>query len=415
MSAGGYIAFLRTHWRFAGFGACMAFSSSFGQTHFIGIFGPRFQAEFDLSHTAWSAIYMTGTLASALVLPYTGKFIDRLDLRHYALLTSLALGAACLFVAAVVSPVMLVFAIFGLRQSGQGLSSHVAQTAMARYFDTERGRAIAVTALGFALAEAVLPVTVVGAIELLGWRITYVGAALVQLVLFIPLLQWLLAGHPARHAAYLLRQQARRQADHRIGEGWTRAQVVRDVRFYLLMPGVFAPSVVLTAMFFHHLNVADAKGWSHVWITGNYVLYAGVTVVTSLLAGSLIDRVGAVRLVSMMLSPLAVGLVLLGAVDEPWVVMPYMVGCGITTGITYTGVSALWAELYGLAHLGAVRALAVALGVFGSALGPVAVGVLLDVGVAMDNVLYCLAAYVVVGALTLRIAVRWHSTPGKIV
>ena len=138
-----YVDVAAEHRRFLSFGFVLAFSSSFGQTYFIGIFGPGVQNAFDLSHTAWGTIYMIGTLGSALLLPWTGKLIDRLELRIYTAAVCALLIAACAFMAMVTGPVMLVVAIFLLRQSGQGLISHVAITSMARYFDTGRGRAIA--------------------------------------------------------------------------------------------------------------------------------------------------------------------------------------------------------------------------------------------------------------------------------
>ena len=79
-------------------------------------------------------------------------------------------------------------------------------------------------------------------------------------------------------------------------------------------------------------------------------------------------------------------LLLLALLDSPWAAWPYLLLCGVTSGITYTAVSAMWAELYGLAHLGAIRSLAFAMNVFGSALGPVLLGALLDAGVTCTSV-----------------------------
>ena len=73
----------------------MALYSSFGQTYFIGIFGPQIQDEFGLSHTVWGSIYLAGTLTSALLMPFTGALIDRYSLSVYALAGGLALLAAC--------------------------------------------------------------------------------------------------------------------------------------------------------------------------------------------------------------------------------------------------------------------------------------------------------------------------------
>ncbi|MDH3379557.1 MAG: MFS transporter [Gammaproteobacteria bacterium] len=389
----------------------MAFASSFGQTYFIGIFGPSIQMEFGLSHTTWGTIYMVGTLVSAASLPWTGRQIDRLDLKRYAVLVCLLLIVACGFMAIINGPVALVLAIFLLRQSGQGLSSHVAVTSMVRYFDSSRGRAIAIATLGFAAGEAFLPFIAVLAIAAVGWRWSYGGVAVLLCVGLIPTVLWLLKGHDKRHRLHLERHAQPTQHGGSLVRSWTRREVLRDTRFYLLLPGLLAPSIVLTAMFFHHLNLADAKGWTHAWITGNYVVYAAATTFTSLASGPLIDRLGAVRLVPFMLAPLAVGMIVVGVFDSGWAVWPYFILAGINVGIAHTAVSAMWAEMYGITHLGAIKSLVAALQVFGSALGPVTMGSLMDLGVSIENVCLLFVGMVVVGAILIRVALPGRSIP----
>ncbi len=232
----GYIEFAATHRRFIGFGFSMAFASSFGQTYFIGIFGPGIQHEFGLNHTVWGTIYMIGTLASALLLPWTGKQIDRLNLQHYTLLVCGSLIVACLFVSFTIGVASLIFAIFLLRQSGQGLLGHIAITSMARYFDTLRGRAIAIASIGFAAGEAALPFIAVLSIDAIGWRWSYRVSAAFLLVTFIPLVFLLLKGHAQRHEAHMrrLNDDAQTQSG---GVSSTRAQVLRDRCFYFVVAG----------------------------------------------------------------------------------------------------------------------------------------------------------------------------------
>jgi len=400
-----YLRFAATDWRFVAFGFTMSFASSFGQTHFVAVFGPSLQAELDLSHTAWGTIYMLGTLASAALLPWSGKLIDRFDLRHYATAVALALALACVLAASVTAVWMLPLAIFALRQTGQGLSSHASATSMARYFDDGRGRAIAIAALGYAAGEALFPFLAVLGIARFGWRFTYLGAGGVQLLVFLPLIAWLLRGHGVRHGDYLARLARAGSDPAGAVLSWSRARVLRDVRFYLLLPGVVAPSMVLTAMFFHHLNVADAKGWSHAWITGSYSVYAVSSVAFSLTTGPLIDRLGAARLVPWMLLPMMAGLVVLAALDARWVVFPYMALIGLTAAVGYTAVNALWAELYGVGHLGAIRSLAFALSVFASALGPVSMGALMDLGIPVGAILLGYCGYAAAASALMRIAV----------
>jgi MFS family permease len=410
-----YVQFAAAHRRLIAFGFLAAFTSSFGQTYYIGIFGPAIQSEFGLSHTAWGTIYMLGTLGSALLLPWTGKQIDRLDLRLYTALVGLAAVVACITTALALGPAMLVVAIFLLRQSGQGLMSHVGITSMARYFDTGRGRAIAIATMGFAVGEALLPVAAVLMIAAFGWRWTYGTTAMTLALVLVPAALWLLKGHETRHRAHLARHAAPRTSENFHTRSWTRAEMLRDPRFYLLMPGIVAPSVVLTAMFFHHLNLADAKTWSHAWITGSYVIYALAIVVTSLTAGSVIDRFGATRLVPYMLVPMIVAMVMVAEFRHPWIAWPYLFLIGVSTAIAHTAVSAMWAEIYGAAHLGAIRSLVTAIGVLGSALGPVSLGGLMDLGVSIETGCLLFAAYATIGTLLMGVALgfRFEQTPAS--
>lgn len=392
--------------RFLGFGFALAFTSSFGQTYFIGIFGPSVQASFDLSNTAWGTIYMAGTLASALLFTWTGKLIDRVDLRAYTAGVGIALIAACALMAAVAGPVSLALAIFLLRQAGQGLAGHIAITSMARYFEAARGRAIALATLGFAAGEAVLPFLAVNSIAVVGWRWTYAGIAAFLAVTLLPTLAWLLVGHSERHREHLDLAGAGLADNEAREPGWTRGKVLRDPRFLLLLPGVMAPAFILTAMFFHHLALADAKNWSHGWITGSYGIYAAAVIAASLISGRLVDRLGAARLVPFVLWPLVAGMALVAGFSNPWSAWPYLFLLGVNTGMAMTANSAMWAELYGTLNLGAIRSMTTALNVFASALGPVSMGALMDAGVSIEAVCLLFAGYAAFGSVLITLALR---------
>ncbi|MBF0276489.1 MAG: MFS transporter [SAR324 cluster bacterium] len=402
-----YLRFVNAHRRFVTFGFLTALTSSFGQTYFIGIFGPGIQVEFDLSHTTWGTIYMVGTLASAALLPWTGKQIDRLDLRHYTVMVCLLMICACISMAFANGIFMLTIAIFLLRQSGQGLLSHIAITSMARYFDASRGRAIALVSLGFSAGEATLPFLAVLSISFIGWRWSYGGIAIFLFVVLIPVALWLLKGQTERHHQHLEEQANAAAKENSISR--TRSEVLHDPRFYLLLPGVVAPALVLTGLFFHNLNLADAKGWSHSWITGSYVVFALASVSLSLLSGMLVDRFGAFRLVPFMLIPLTLGLLVVASFDNRWIAWVYLTLIGFSIGIAHTAVSALWAEIYGIDHLGAIKSLVSAFGVFASALGPVIMGALMDWGMSIESTVLGMAVYTFCGTVLMMVAIADRS------
>ena len=117
LGLGAYWELLRKHPFLPAFGVVTACFSSFGQTFFIGVFSPAIEADFRLSHTAWGSIYLLGTLASALVLPWTGKAIDRISPVVYATLVWSALALGCVAFSLATGPIGLVAGIFLLRHS----------------------------------------------------------------------------------------------------------------------------------------------------------------------------------------------------------------------------------------------------------------------------------------------------------
>jgi MFS family permease len=400
-----YFRFAVENRRFLAFGFLLSFSSSFGQTFFVGVFGPELQAEFGLSHGEWGLVYMAGTLASALVLPWSGRFVDRIDLGAFTVVVCIGLATACFVTITAGHVFFLIFAIFLLRQFGQGLLSHVSVASMVRYFEANRGKAISIGAMGFTAGEAVLPLLAVLAIAGIGWRLTYALAGLFMLVAVIPLALWLLKGHGERHQRHLDSLDAP-SADERLGRQWTRAEVLRDPRFYILLIGICAPSLIDTGLFFHHLHLADVKGWSHEWLTSNYIVFAATTFATMMMAGRLVDRIGALRLVPLHLLPLGFGLVVVALFDAELIATLYLFALGISSGLAFTSVVAMWAEMYGVRHIGAIKSVVTAASVFASALGPPFMGVLIDAGVGMDVICLIFAGYVVVGTVLIWGALR---------
>lgn len=402
-----YWRFARANPRFLGFGFFLAFLSSAGQTYFIGVFGPQIQADFGLDAGSWGRIYMFGTLASALVINWSGSLIDRVDLRIFTAVILFGLCCACLVMGSVTTPLLLIVAIFLLRQFGQGLTSHAGITSMARYFDADRGKAIALAAMGYAFGEAMLPVAGLFASQLWGWRDTFQFVALVVLVSMLFAL-WLLKGHDRRHAAHAA--DLDRRAVSGTGQGdYTRLQMLSEARFYYMLPAMVATPMIGTALFFFPAEIAAAKSWSSLWVTGNYWLYSIVAVATTVYSGILIDRFSARRVLPFFLLPLGLALVVINLGGHEYLVWPFLLLQGITSGIYFTGLSALWAELYGARFLGAIKSLTNAVMVFSSALGPALVGTLLEWRVSFVAITLVLAGFCALATLSLIYALRMPS------
>ena len=126
------MSFFRQHWHLLGFGFLFNFGSSFGQSFFISEFNPQLKEAFNLTDGGLGTLYGLATLCSSLMLPFTGRLIDDWPLARYSLLVLAGLLVGVLMMATSFHWLMLIPTIFLLRQCGQGLSTHVYVTSIAR-------------------------------------------------------------------------------------------------------------------------------------------------------------------------------------------------------------------------------------------------------------------------------------------
>jgi len=400
-SLAAYLGFLAGNARFLAVGFLLCFFSSFGQTFFIALFGAEIRGSLDIGHGTFGTVYSLATMASAALMLWLGALLDRIDLRRYAAGACLLLAGAALLLPLADSLVLLFLAILGLRLGGQGLMSHAGVTSMARYFRQGRGTAVGIAMIGHPAGEALLPPLVVATLLLVGWQALWWSAA-VLVLLFVPALFLLLRDQRERHARLLAEQVE----TTREGRSFSRAEVLRDRRFHLLLPGLLAPGFLVTAFFFHQIHLVEQKGWELAWFAASFSVYAAVSVVGMLFGGPLVDRLGVTRLMPFYLLPLALACLLLGLSAGAWGAPAFMLLAGVTTGLAGPLLTAMWADVYGVAHLGAIKALAASVMVFSTALSPAIFGWLIDLGVTMDTIalVSALAVTLAAGLVTLAFA-----------
>ena len=367
----------------------LAFASSFGQTFFISLFSAEIRSEFGLSHGDFGQIYLFGTVASGVVLIWLGKLADHWRVITLGITTMIALAFAATGMAFVTHWWMLLGAIFALRLFGQGMMSHISMTAAARWFDRDRGKALSLSSLGHPAGEALWPTIVVAMILIVGWRQTWLAAAGFLLVVIIPLFALLLAGKPASPR----KPSEDDDANARAKRQWTRSAVLRSPQFYLLTPGLIAAPFIGTGMVFHQAHLAEQKGWTLKFFAASFAAYPFASVIAAFVTGFIIDRFSARRILPFFLLPMVGSLLLLANSSAPYAAAVSMGLLGMTAGTASAMLGAIWAELYGTKHIGAIRSLAMAQMVFATALAPGLMGVLIDAGVPLETQFVAMAAY----------------------
>lgn len=398
------LSFYRRNAWWLGTGLLLMFSSCFGQTYFISLFAGGIREEFGLSNGAWGGIYTIATISSAALLIQVGRLADTMPLLRLCVIIVACYALAALIMATSVHVVMLVVAIFGLRFCGQGMMTHMGMTAMARWFAANRGRAVAIAVLGLPIAEASMPFIVVTLKDVIGWRYVWVLAIVVLLAVVLPALFLLL-----RHGRTPQGEGGGESAVGMGGRHWTRGEVLRHWSFYALLPGILASPFIGTCALFHQVHIAEVRGFDLTTMTLAFPLYALVSVLTSLFAGHVIDRVGPTRILPFFLLPLTFAIAVLALPGGVWVWFVMLMGIGLSQGVVVTIIGSLWATLYGTRWIGSVKAIFTAAMVFATAAGPGITGYIIDQGIdfpqqALYLSAYCLAVTIVLAIVAPRLA-----------
>ena len=374
------------------FALLAALFSSVGQTFFIGLFGADFRAEFGLSDAGLGALYSGATLVSGLSMFWLGGLADHLSLKRavVAVLALLAVGAWLVSISS--SAWMLLPGLFLIRLCGQGLMGHLGVVAAGRYAIRRRGRALAMVSYGFILGEACFPPLVAFALDQYDWRSVWLAASAIMVLAGLPLLSWLaspLTGNPAADAE-------RNTDSDTDSPPLRRHRMLTHGAFVRVLLVVLVPPVLITAMFLHQGAISERQGWTLLQVGRAFVLFAAAQAVAAFLAGRLIDRFSARVMLYFQLLPAALGILSLGLLGSQASLWAMFLGLGITAGFNGVISAAIWVELFGTRQLGMIRGVYAALMVVSTALGPVLLGGLLDLGIGLLAIGLAVTAYAVV-------------------
>jgi MFS family permease len=244
--------------------------------------------------------------------------------------------------------------------------------------------------LGFPLSEAILPAGAVFIITHMGWRWPWLAGAFFIVAVVWPLLLFLAKKTPAFY------QNSNAAVKKSKIPDLNRKQVLRDTGFYMVLPATLAIPFTVTALFFHQVAIADAQGWNVQLLGRAFSGYALGHLLTLFVAGTVVDRISAGRTLPLGLLPLAASLVLLALAQADWAAYVYLMLIGMASGLSATAGGAVWAERYGLMHLGAIRAMTQSIMVLSTAIAPVLLGFLLDFGVGVTTMSISMAVVVLV-------------------
>ena len=374
---------IKSNFKIILFGFVFLFVGSVGQSFFIGLFNSEIRNELNISHGEFGSIYAIATLCSSLLLIWIGKKIDDFKLVHYSMFVIVLLAFSAIFFSYVSGIIFLFFGIFLLRLSGQGLMSHTSTTSISRYFEKRRGKALSIVFLGMSLGEFILPVLIVYLLSIIYWRELWIQISIV-ILLVLPVICYFTVKDITIQSRE--KDEESRKDENNLIKSWTRKEVLKDFKFYTILPCLLASPFVITGIVINQSFILESKNWDDYALAKAFMSYSVFTVLTLFFSGPLVDKFTSRRLLFYLNLPMILSLIILIFFDHSFSAYIFMGLLGITNGFANVIFSSLWAEIYGVNYLGAIKALGGSLMVFSTALATAVFGLLIDYDYSIEKI-----------------------------
>ena len=376
------------------YGFIIVFFGSYGQTFYISIFNDDIRNFYNLSDGEFGSVYAIATLLSSFLFINFAKLIDNVELRIYSIIIILGLASACIGFYFIFNNVIHLFIIlFLLRFFGQGAMTHAGSTSMARYFNVDRGKAIAVATLGGMLGIMFLPKLVVSLNTYLDFKSIWLYTSL-SLLLLIPIILIVLFNQKKRDLVF-----KKNIADNKIYKDWTITQILSDKVFFIYFPIAFSSPFIGTGLIFHQIFIFESKGWSIEMLGNGYLIFGLFSIIGLLVGGPLIDKLNTKKAIPFVLGPLLISIFILFFLNNYIAFVIYMSLFGFNLGLSSPFMGSLWAEIYGVKSIGTAKAILHAVSVFASALSPVIFGYAIDLGFGLIAIFLISSIMIIVSAV----------------
>jgi MFS family permease len=415
-------------------GTIGAIASVPGQTAGVSVFTDDLISTTGLTRLQLAIAYLVGTGTSGMLLGSGGRAIDRYGSRVVALGATLGLATTVLGLS-VIGPMstavgVVVMSIgFGcLRFSGQGLLTLASRTMIAQWFDRRRGFVTAVSSAFVSFSFAAAPALFLALIDIDGYRTAWRIMAVVLVVVIGSIIVAFYRVSPEAAGIEIDGRGRTAMPDHhssddRVGtrsvlvvgtdDDATRAEALRDVRFWALTIPVAALSSTGTAITFHIVDLGAELGLTDDEIVRIFVPIAFVSVPVTLSTGWLIDRVTPLVIAAGMAIAQLVMYPMVGLLGTAGGALAAVVAWGVSQGCFSALTSASIPKVFGRRHLGAISGAQMSAMVIGSAIGPAFFALVQSLTGGYRPALWISAVIPAVGLLLALEGLRRHRRPNS--
>lgn len=349
--------------------------------HSFGAYTVALQAQFGWSKTALSGAFALTRAESGLLGPLQGWLVDRFGPRP-VLRWGLMIFAVGFALFALTDTLVVFYIAWALIALGSSLGGFATLTvAIVNWFDQHRAKAVAVSQLGFSLGGMGVTLVILS-IELVGWRWTAVGSAIVVLLVGLPLVN--LVHHRPENVGEIPDGTdephpvvARRRPRDR---DLTPTEAMRTRAFWYISTAHALALLTVSAVTAHLIpHVTEGLGFTPIQAGFAVMLMTATQISGQLLGGWLGDHFDKRLLCVGCMLGHGSGFALLAFATDWAMVVGFAVLNGLAWGVRGPLMVALRADYFGATSFGTIMGFSSLIAMFGMAFGALFAGAMADI------------------------------------
>jgi len=390
-------------WIIVGIANIGIFSSGPGQSHTFSVFVEPISQDLELSSASIASAYGLATLIAAFLLPYMGKIIDRYGARVSLIIISLILGISCIFFGAASNFLMLTVGFGFLRFFGQGSLMLGCANLVSQWFDSKRGFAMSLMALGFGMSMAIHPPVSQFLIDQYGWKYAWIILGISTWIIMVPSLFILAWNNPENIG---LKPDGVKKSNFKNDEveaieGLNLTEALKENSFYILAAMWFGMAMLVTTLHFYQVTILTNQGITTEFAASLFTVSAFAMVVFMPLVGKFFDNFPTKYVLATGLLINSISLISITYSSSDAYSLFYAISFGINNAFSMTMFGYIWPRYFGRKHLGSIQGTGQMIGVIGASLGPLPVGFAIDyLGSSLITIRY-LSVYPIIMAVII--------------
>jgi sugar phosphate permease len=350
----------------------------------FGSYAVALRQDFGWSSTSLSIASALREMESGITGPVQGWIIDKFGSRNVARVGVLTLAVGLVFFSQVHTLTMFYIA-FVVMALGASLMGYLTLTTIVvQWFERRRSTALSIQSMGGALGGVLLPVTVVLALETIGWRQTAIWSAVVVVIVGLPLCQ-LFVNTPAEKGLLPDGRSPEVAGHHAEAHAvaadadFTLREALREPSFWWVSFGHGSALFVVAAINVHlQIHLTESLGYTLGEAARVMALITAMFMIGNLGGGIIGDYASKRVLAIICMIGHMVGMVLIShATTTPIVILGSVIH-GLAWGARGPQMAAIRAEYFGRASFGKIMGVSNALIIIGTIAGPMIAGYLYD-------------------------------------